>query len=260
MSTPGIQAGRLATIAALGEPLRRAIYLFVASQSDAVNREQAAEQFGVSRSVAAFHLDKLANLGLLDVEYKRPPGRRGPGAGRPAKLYRATRREVAFSLPPRDYELAGRLLAEAVTVSQRDGVPIERALTDTARSVGQSLGRLAGGQAGSAVNRDQLVDAACQVLSDCAYEPRRDGKEITLLNCPFHSLAQEYRALVCGMNLALMTGLTDELEAARLKARLDPVPGQCCVRLTRLPARPARAASSDSAPQVPSLPYEGVDR
>jgi predicted ArsR family transcriptional regulator len=248
VSTPGIQADRLATIAALGEPLRRGIYLFVASQTGPVSRTQAAERFDVSRSVAAFHLDKLADLGLLDVEYKRPPDRRGPGAGRPAKLYRATATEVAFSLPPREYELAGRLLAEAVTVSQRDGVPIEQALTDTARRVGQSLGRLAGSQAGDAVGREQLLNAACQVLTDCAYQPRDDGKEVVLLNCPFHSLAQEYRALVCGMNLALLTGFAHELEGAGIEARLDPLPGRCCVCLTRLPTGPFGAVPSDAGP------------
>jgi predicted ArsR family transcriptional regulator len=235
VSSPGTQADRLATIAALGEPLRRGMYLFVASQTEPVSRNQAAERFGVSRPVAAFHLDKLADLGLLDVEYKRPPGRRGPGAGRPAKLYRPIGTDVAFSLPPRDYELAGRLLAEAVTASQRDGVPIERALTDAARGVGQSLGRLAGTRAGDAASREQLLDAACQVLVDCSYQPQCDGREIALLNCPFHSLAREYRALVCGMNLALVTGLAGELEGAGVEARPDPLPGQCCVRLAVSP-------------------------
>ena len=238
MSTPGTQAARLATIAALGEPLRRGIYLFVASQTEPVSRTRAAERFGVSRSVAAFHLDKLADLGLLDVEYKRPPGRRGPGAGRPAKLYRATAAEVTFSLPRREYELAGRLLAEAVTVSRRDQIPVEQALTETARRVGQELGQIAGQQAGAEASQKQVLSVACQVLSDCAYEPRDDGKEIALLNCPFHSLAQEYRALICGMNLALMTGFSEAAKGAGIEARLDPSSGQCCVRLTRLSTLP----------------------
>lgn len=235
MKGPGSQADRLATVAALGEPLRRGIYLFVASERDSVSRDRAAERFGVSRAVAAFHLDKLADLGLLEVEFKRPPGRGGPGAGRPAKLYRASADEVSFSLPPREYELAGRLLAEAVTVSQRDGVPVEEALTVTARSVGQSLGRRAREQAGISTDSGELVQAACEVLNECAYEPDRDGGDVVLVNCPFHSLAEQYRPLVCGMNLALMTGFTDELEGSGLHAKLDPGPGHCCVRL--IPSR-----------------------
>jgi predicted ArsR family transcriptional regulator len=251
MSPPGTQADRLARIAALGEPLRRGIYLYVASQPDAVNRAQAADRFGVSRAVAAFHLDKLANLGLLDVEYKRPPGRQGPGAGRPAKLYRATTQEVAFSLPPREYELAGRLLAEAATVSTRDGLPVQEALAETARAAGRSLGRSAGRQTGSPTGRGRPVDAVCQALTDSGYEPRSDGRDIDLLNCPFHSLAQEYRALVCGMNLALVTGLTDVWPGAGLEARLDPVPGQCCVRLVKRGRSTPSASSTDSGPDRP---------
>lgn len=223
------QAERLATVAALGEPLRRAVFLYVASEAEPVSRDQAAEELGVSRAVAAFHLDKLADLGLLDVEFKRPPGRSGPGAGRPAKWYRAREREVSFSFPPREYELAGRLLAEAVNVSARDGTPVAQALTDAASSAGHALGQLALERGG-----EDPVDAVEDVLSECAYEPGDDGGgQIVLHNCPFHALAQEYRDLVCGMNLALMTGLTEEVEGAGLEARLDPHPGECCVRLGR---------------------------
>jgi predicted ArsR family transcriptional regulator len=233
VSVPETQADRLARIAVLGEPLRRGIYLFVASEPEAVSRDQAAERFRVSRAVAAFHLDKLADLGLLDVEFKRPPGRAGPGAGRPAKLYRASAGEVSFSVPPREYELAGEILAEAVSVSVRDGVPVDQALHNTARTVGNSLGRRALEEAGEAVSGEAMVDAARDLLSSCAYEPHDEGDQVVLGNCPFHALAQQYRDLVCGMNLALMTGLTEELEGAGLEARLEPHPGECCVRLIR---------------------------
>jgi predicted ArsR family transcriptional regulator len=225
-------------LAALGEPLRRGIFLYVASAAAAVSRDQTAEHFGVSRAVAAFHLDKLADVGLLEVEFKRPPGRGGPGAGRPAKLYRAGAREVSFSFPPREYELAGRLLAEAVHVSARERVPVERALEAAARTVGHSLGRRAQEEADGAGEGEAIVGAACDVLRSCAYAPRDDGEELVLLNCPFHALAESYRDVVCGMNLALMTGFAEELVGAELEARLDPRPGECCVRLVRRP-RPA---------------------
>ncbi len=233
VSPPETQGNRLARVAALAEPLRRRIYLFVASQLAAVSRDQAAESLGVSRAVAAFHLDKLADLGLLDVEFKRPPGRGGPGAGRPAKLYRASAGEVSFSFPPREYELAGKLLAEAVTVSNRDGVPAEEALNDTARRVGRGLGRRAREEVSDAPSGEALVDAACDVLNSCAYQPHDEGNQVVLLNCPFHALAEEYQELVCGMNLALISGLTEALAGAGLEARLDPHPGECCVRLSR---------------------------
>jgi predicted ArsR family transcriptional regulator len=231
----------LAAIASLGEPLRRDMYLFVAASPQLVSRDQAAERFAVSRGVAAFHLDKLADLGLLDVEYHRPPGRRGPGAGRPSKYYRATARDVAFSVPPREYELAGRLLAEAVTVSAREGIPVSRALPDVARRIGHSLGLQARERAGQRPGAPELMDVACEKLTECAYEPRRNGGGLTLVNCPFHALAEDYRDLVCGMNLALLTGFTEALEGSGLDARLEPQPGQCCVHLSN-----SVAASSGS--------------
>jgi predicted ArsR family transcriptional regulator len=222
---------QVAGIAALGEPVRRALYRYVVAQGAPVNRDQAAAGAGVARHVAKFHLDKLVEDGLLQVEYARPPGRGGPGAGRPAKLYRRSARELAVSLPPREYEVAGRLLARAVTSAERDQTPVGDALRDAAREVGRSLGHRAREQVGTRRSRAALLAATTSVLSDCGYEPRTDGSGVTLANCPFHALAQDYTDLVCGMNLELMTGLVDGLESSDLEARLEPTPGQCCVRL-----------------------------
>ncbi len=85
---------QVAGIAALGEPVRRALYRYVIAQPGPVSRDQAAAGTGVPRHVAKFHLDKLAADGLLEVEFRRPPGRRGPGAGRPTKWYRRSLREL----------------------------------------------------------------------------------------------------------------------------------------------------------------------
>ena len=219
-------------IAALGEPIRRDLFRFVAAQPGPVNREQAAAGIGVAHHVAKFHLDKLVEEGLLEVEYARPPGRGGPGAGRPAKLYRRTERDVSVSIPAREYELAGRILAEAVVASRRDEVPIERALQDAARTTGQTAGRRARDDAGGAESQTRLAAAATEALRQCGYEPRGDGSDVTLANCPFHALAQDYTELVCDMNLHFIQGLVDGLEAPGLRPRLDPGDGRCCVRLT----------------------------
>src|SRR4051794_15573463 len=130
---------RVTGIAALAEPQRRALYRYVVDEAAAVSRDQAAAAMGVPRHTAKFHLDKLVEDGLLEVEFARPAGRTGPGAGRPTKLYRRSSREVAVSLPERHYELAGRLLAQAVTDAQRDAVPVNDALRQAARDKGQAL-------------------------------------------------------------------------------------------------------------------------
>ena len=237
-SSPDDFDARVTGIAALGEPVRRALYRYVVAQAGPVNRDQAAEGAGVARHVAKFHLDKLVADGLLEVEFSRPPGRGGPGAGRPAKLYRRSSRELAVSLPERHYELAGQLLARAITDAERDGVGVGAALRHAARDVGRALGRQAHQRVRGRPSQSSLLAATKDVLSDCGYEPRNDATGITLVNCPFHALAQDYTDLVCGMNLELMNGLVDGLDRTNLEAQLDPAPGRCCVRLEK-PAVPA---------------------
>ena len=211
---------RLDRVAALGEPVRRALYRFVAAQPEPVTREQAAAAVGVAQHTAKFHLDRLVDGRLLEAGYRRPPGRGGPGAGRPAKVYRRSGTDLDVSLPERRYDLAGRLLVKAVAQAERTGAPVSKAL----RSVATQAGRSAGTQAGSG-----LFDA----LAADGYEPRRDGDGITLANCPFHALAREATEVVCGMNRAYLEGMLGGIGETGLAARLDPAPGRCCVRLER---------------------------
>jgi predicted ArsR family transcriptional regulator len=223
-------------VAALGEPVRRALYRYVVSQPGLVSRDQAAEGTGVPRHVAKFHLDKLAADGLLEVEFRRPPGRRGPGAGRPAKLYRRSSRELRVSLPERRYELVGQVMAQAIVEAEHDHVPIAAALRRAAKGTGHALGEEARRRAGSHADQAALLAAAREVLAEHGYEPRTDPAGLTLANCPFHALAQDYTDLICGMNLDLVDGLLAGLGRANLEARLDPAPGRCCVTVRRQPA------------------------
>jgi predicted ArsR family transcriptional regulator len=222
---------RLEGVAALGDPVRRALYRYVVAQPQPVNRAQVADGVGVARHVARFHLDKLADDGLLEVDYVRPAERRGPGAGRPAKLYRRSSRELAVSLSERRYDLAGRLLAAAVTRSQQDGVPVRDALQQAATELGTAIGNQVRERVGSRSSRSAVLAAARDVLDEHGYEPRADEHGLTLINCPFHTLAQEYTELICGMNLDLMRGLVAALDRSGLEVVLRPTPGRCCVHL-----------------------------
>ncbi len=225
------EAGVVA-LSALAEPARRALYGFVARQSEPVSREQAAVGAGVAVHVAKFHLEKLVDDGLLDFEYRRPPERRGPGAGRPAKVYRRSQREISVTLPGRRYEFAGRLFAQAISDAERGGVPVSVSLQRTAREAGRALGETARRRAGPRRGRSAGRATALQALEECGYEPHTDPGGVSLVNCPFHSLAQDYTDLVCGVNLDLMRGLLEGLGRTGLEARLDPGPGRCCVRLS----------------------------
>jgi predicted ArsR family transcriptional regulator len=230
---------RVTSIAALGEPIRRDLYRYVASRPEPVSRDQAAAGVGVARHVAKFHLDKLVDDGLLVVDYARPSGRGGPGAGRPAKLYRRSPHELAVSLPERHYELAGHLLARAVTDAEHDGAPVGDALRTAAHETGRTLGERARHRAGRRPSPSRLRAAVTEVLAESGYEPRDDESGITLANCPFHALAQDFTDLVCGMNLDLMDGLVEGVGTSALDPQLDPAPGRCCVRLRAATADPA---------------------
>ena len=229
---------QLAGVAALGEPVRRALYRYVVAQPGPVSRDQAAKGAGVPRHVAKFHLDKLEREGLLEVEFRRPPGRQGPGAGRPTKLYRRSSRELRVSLPERRYELAGQVMARAIIDAEHHDVAVAAALSQAAGDTGRALAEQARRRAGPSADQAALLAAAAGVLAAHGYQPRADPDGLILANCPFHALAQDYTDLVCGMNLDLINGLLTGLQPANLQALLDPAPGRCCVILRR--QRPAR--------------------
>ncbi|MFL6206888.1 MAG: helix-turn-helix transcriptional regulator [Acidimicrobiales bacterium] len=227
-------ARRIGGIAALDQPLRRDLYKLLADRDGWVTRDEACEAVGVARSVAAFHLDKLADAGIVEVSFERTSGRTGPGAGRPSKLYRLVADEVAASIPDRRYDLAGSLLATAIAESERTSAPIGASLSATARAAGKVIGEEAAAAAGQRTSSAARRHAVVDVLARHGYEPSLGARgEIALLNCPFHRLAEEHRSLVCGMNLDFLGGLLEGLGPAdRLDARLEPEPGYCCVRIT----------------------------
>lgn len=222
-------------ISALAEPVRRSLYRFVAASADGVSRDQAAAGVGIASHVAKFHLDRMVDDGLLEFEYRRPPGRGGPGAGRPAKRYRRSSRQLSVSLPDRRYEFAGQLLAFAIADADRHGTPVQEALRRAATEQGRSLAMTVRERAGTRPTRRALERSIRLVLTECGYEPHDHADGMVLANCPFHSLAQEHTELVCNMNLDLLRGFTSALEGSHRDALLDPAPGRCCVRLRRTP-------------------------
>ena len=226
----------VAGLASLAEPTRRALYLYVRAQGSAVSRDEAAAGVAVPRHKAKFHLDKLVDDGLLVVEFARRTGRQGPGAGRPAKLYRRATRELSVTLPERRYELAGQLMARGIAGARTEGLPVAETLGRAAREQGHALAEAALRQAGDSPSGAALLAAARNVLDDEGYETRLAGADtgqpgLTLMNCPFHALAVEHTDVVCGMNLAIMEGLAAGLPGLRLTAVLEPAEGRCCVRL-----------------------------
>jgi predicted ArsR family transcriptional regulator len=222
---------QIAAVSALNEPVRRNLYRYVAAQHGAVGRDEAGQAVGISRELAAFHLDKLVELELLVVEFRRLSDRSGPGAGRPAKLYRLSDRQLDITLPERRYQLAAHLLAQGM----QGGADPATGLVDAARRFGEELGTGARRHLGRRPSDERLLEQAAAVLQTYGFEPVLNGREIRLRNCPFDALAADYRDLICGMNLALLEGLVAGLRTDAVEARLAPEPGCCCVVLTAPP-------------------------
>jgi predicted ArsR family transcriptional regulator len=224
---------QLTGLAGLGDPLRRALYRHVAERGDPVSRDDAAHAVGISRPLAAYHLDKLVDDGLLEARYQRRGGRRGPGAGRPAKHYVRADRQLELSLPARDYAALAELLAGAIEADPSGTA--QAALNRAAATLGTKLGTEAANHTTPDGDPDQVLAALRQALAARGYEPHDEADgTIRLRNCPFDRIAAHHRDLICGANHAMLQALTDHLDSdPPVRTALDPQPGHCCVTLTR---------------------------
>lgn len=204
----------IAAVASIADPVRRALFDLVSRGTEPVGRDEAASALEIPRPTAAFHLDRLVASGLLVVDFQRRTGRTGPGAGRPAKLYRTARVEVGVSVPERHYDLAAELLSSAIEESDRTAEPIRQALVRVSTQRGRALRRAAGSFAA--------------VLNDTGYEPADDeaGGQV-LTNCPFHQLALSHTATICEANFALLRGAAEN----EAQVGFEPAEGRCCVRI-----------------------------
>lgn len=226
-------ARRVTKLGTLADPVRRALYHFVADQPGAVSRDQAADGIDVPRHTAKFHLDRLVDEGLLVTEFRRLTGRTGPGAGRPAKLYRRSRKEVAVSLPHRRYDLAAAVLADAVEHTLA-GAEIVTALDEAARA--------AGSRAAAAVREGDLaateLDRVAGALAPFGYEPRLD-EHLILQNCPFDRLVGDHTDLVCGMNLTFVDAVAGALGCVGVRSGPARPGSGCCVSVHAGASAPA---------------------
>ncbi len=244
-------ADPVGAIALLDEPKRRQLYEFVVASHGPVGRDAAAAAVGLSRELVAFHLDRLVAGGLLETEYKRLGTRRGPGAGRPAKLYRLADRDLEASFPQRDYGRAADILAEALEwVDAGSGVSGHEALADAARARGTDAGLEARRRAGARPTHRQLRTALLDLLKRAGYVPEiaRADERICLRNCPYDALASGHRELTCGMNVAWAQGVVEGLGDPGLAASFTPPDGSCCVAFEGTAARPRIRAASGSDP------------
>jgi predicted ArsR family transcriptional regulator len=232
-------------LGALEDDLRRELYVFVRSEGRPVTRDEAARAVGISAKLAAFHLDKLVDRGLLTFAYARPSGRGGRGAGRPAKTYRPSDRQIEVSIPERRYDVLGSVLLRALRSKRRGeqgDAAARRAAGETGHEIGDAERR---GRRLASPGPERTMKVATEVLEERGYEPyaEPDGC-VRLRSCPFHALAEQDRDLVCSINHGLVEGVVRGLGNVSVDVVFDPIPGECCVRLAPPGGRHRDAAVS----------------
>ncbi|MGW5241467.1 helix-turn-helix transcriptional regulator [Monashia sp. NPDC004114] len=220
----------ISAVAALDDDLRRGMYEFIRTARRPVTRDEAAAVVGISRKLAAFHLDKLVDIGLLRADFAPAEGRRR--VGRAPKVYEATETDIRVSIPERRHGLLAEILLEAV-LAEDDTQDARDAASRVARERGHDLGaqeraRTRPGRIGA----ERALTMAERILASEGFEPEREEPAcLRLRNCPFHPLASRAPEFVCGINHAFVSGVLSGLEAARVSAELVPRSGECCVEL-----------------------------
>ena len=222
----------VAAVAALADESRRVMYDYIRRQAHPVTRDEAAVEAGISRKLAAFHLEKLVEVGLLNAEPQPPPAGTRRRPGRVPKAYRPTGAELNVSIPERRLDLLGEVLVDTVAAVADAGAVRRQALV-VARRRGMDFG--VAERTERRLNRtgaERALHLARGVLERVGYEPyRQDDGALRLRNCPFHPLAARQRELVCAMNRELIDGLLRGLGNTTVSAALAPRSGECCVEL-----------------------------
>lgn len=233
--TRGPDPAAVEAVASLTDPVRRGLFDAVAAARAPLTREQAAAQVGVSRRLAAFHLDKLVAVGLLEVQTAPAAGR----VGRRPRVYRRAAADLRVSVPSRRPVLLARLLLQALSDRRpgEDGPAAARRVSSArGREDGASERRqLRPGRLGA----ERALAMVRGLLERLGYEPTPpEPDRLGFAACPFHPLANEAPDLVCGIHHAYVAGLVEGLEASALEVRLAPGTDGCCVevRTTRRPA------------------------
>ncbi|MGH3570556.1 MAG: helix-turn-helix transcriptional regulator [Pseudonocardiaceae bacterium] len=223
-------ATALAAAAALNDELRGQMYAYIRQARRPVRREEAAERVGISRKLAAFHLDKLVEVGLLRAHYEPVDGIRK--VGRAPKLYEPTDAGLRINIPAREHDLLADILVHALLAEDENTAAREAAI-QVARQRGAALGAAESERARPGrLGAERALTLATGALGRHGFEPDRTSPtRLRLRNCPFHPLAAKAPHLICGLNHAFLTGFLDALGASTVTAVLAPRAGECCVEL-----------------------------
>ena len=193
----------------LGDPTRRGIYITVREAPEPATASQIAELFSIHPNVARHHLDRLAEDGYLEVTRRRPDGKSGPGAGRPAKCYTATAKEIDLHFPARRYDLLSELLVRVIERIDPGN------LADIAADIGREYGSEIASEIGapSESGFDTAVKAVALAMTGMGFATDSDADTRRLLtsHCPFADTAIKHPEVVCSLDRGIVSGLMEGL-------------------------------------------------
>lgn len=206
------------------------MYTFIRAARRPVTRDEAAAAVGISRKLAAFHLDKLVEAGALSAHYGQPGGMRK--VGRAPKVYEPSGADIRVSIPPRSHEMLAGILLDTV-LTHGHGEEARSVALRVAGQRGRAIGAAERDQARPGrLGTERALTLISGLLERCGFEPAREAPGcVRLRNCPFHPLASRAPEVVCGINQAFLAGVLAGLDAPTVEAVLRPHRGECCVEL-----------------------------
>jgi predicted ArsR family transcriptional regulator len=190
---------------ALGDPTRRAIYIAVRESAEPLTTSNIAELFGIHPNVARHHLDRLADDGYVKVSHRRPGGKAGPGAGRPAKCYEASNKEVSVHFAPRRFEMLVDMLIRV----------LDQVAPNNVAEVAESVGRAYGAELAAEIGAPEqpgyegAVQAVAKALTGLGFsvDPDVEGQQLLTSHCPFGEAATSHPEVICSLDRGIVSGL-----------------------------------------------------
>jgi predicted ArsR family transcriptional regulator len=191
-------APRLDLLKALGDNTRYAIYLELARSAVPLATAEIAESLGLHANTVRPHLERMRDVGLLDVQSEA----RG-AVGRPQHRYSLAADAPSVGLEPPTFPLIARMLLRAATLAGTTA--------DEAADAGREQGRHDGAEL--ARSRGGCLDALMTELERLGFDPAAAADDATatvaFTHCPFRELALTNPEIVCNLHRGLVEGVVE---------------------------------------------------
>lgn len=188
---------------ALGDPTRRAIYIAVRESGEPLTAAIVAELFDIHTNVARHHLDILSSEGFVKEGTRKAGGE--AGAGRPAKTYEATNKEVTVHFAPRRFEMLTEMLFQV----------LEELAPENVSAVAEKVGRVYGERLAAEIGApedpgyDEAVQAVASAMTGLGFsmDPDIEGQRLLTSHCPFGETAVSHPDVICSLDRGIVSGL-----------------------------------------------------